>query len=78
MDVFSISSRFVINPYGVEGLLFPYKVFLFPKYYGFYKMISITAELQDSSYIFFSFDYFYYHFIDIASHIIDIFKSEER
>jgi len=51
---------FILNPYGVDGLLFPYKVILFPKYYGFYKMVNITAELQNSAYIFLSFDYFYY------------------
>ena len=53
-------TTFIINPYGFEGLLFPYKVFLFPKFYGIYKMISITGELQYPIYIFFSFNYFYY------------------
>ena len=58
---------FLINPYGVEGLLFPYKVIFFPKYYGFYKMISMTGELQDSAYIFFSLNYIYYILLIVFS-----------
>ena len=58
---------FLINPYGVEGLLFPYKVIFFPKFYGFYKMISMTGELQDSAYIFFSLNYIYYLLLIVLS-----------
>ncbi|MBF0510713.1 MAG: hypothetical protein HQL13_00120 [Candidatus Omnitrophica bacterium] len=51
---------FMINPYGFEGVLFPYKVLLFPKYYGLYQMMGMMKELQAPIDIFFSLDYLYF------------------
>lgn len=56
-------AAFIVNPYGWEGLVFPYKIFLFPKYFDFYKKMSVTSEFQPPAYIFLSLRYSYYFFL---------------
>ncbi|MBF0490404.1 MAG: hypothetical protein HQL15_07255 [Candidatus Omnitrophica bacterium] len=51
---------FILNPYGLEGFLYPFKVFLMPDFIGFYKFSSIIGEMHPPVYIFQSVEYFYY------------------
>ncbi|MBF0490408.1 MAG: hypothetical protein HQL15_07275 [Candidatus Omnitrophica bacterium] len=53
-------ASFILNPYGIEGFLYPFKVFLIPDYIGFYKFASTIQENLSPWYIFKSFSYFYY------------------
>lgn len=76
LTLFVFQITFVINPYDTEGLVFPYKVLLFPHYYGFYQMMTIMRELQNSLYIFFSLDYFYFILLIIFP-IILLFSNKK-
>ena len=43
---------FIINPYGIDGALHPWKVFFLPNYINFYKYSNIIAEMQSPAYLF--------------------------
>ena len=51
---------FVMTPYGVEGFLYFFKVFLLPGFIGFYKTSNAVSESKSPAYMFLSFDYFYF------------------
>jgi hypothetical protein len=51
---------FAVNPYGIEGFLYPFKVFLFPDFVGYHKLTTLIVEMQPPGYLFTSFHYFYY------------------
>lgn len=53
-------ASFIFNPYGLEGLLLPYKMLLFPQFFDFYKKIMVTSEFQPPTAVFLSFQYFFY------------------
>ena len=53
---------FLISPYGVEGFLYPFKVFLFPHFLDFYKIGSVIEEAQPPGHMFLSFTNSYYFF----------------
>ena len=61
---------FVVNPYGLEGFLYPFKVFLLPNFIGFYKFGNLIQELQPPGYIFTSLNYFYYHALFILGLLV--------
>jgi len=68
---------FLINPYGLQGFLFPFKVFLIPSYIDFYKQCHMTAEMQPPWYIFMSFNYFYF-FILAGLALFAVFLKKDR
>jgi len=45
-------STFLVNPYGLEGFLYPFKVFLVPNFINFYNLRNIIYELQPPTYLF--------------------------
>jgi len=51
---------FFINPYGVEGFLYPFKVIFIPSFYDLYKISGMVKEMQPPSYIFLSLNYWYF------------------
>lgn len=53
----------LINPYGWEGFLYPFKVFLQPEYIGFYQTTRNTVESQSSVWAFFSLRNSYCHIL---------------
>jgi len=43
---------FLATPYGLEGFLYPFKVFLFPHFINFYKFNQVISEMAPPDYIF--------------------------
>ena len=42
---------FILNPYGLKGMLYPYQVFLFKKFFDIYQVRNIIVELQPPVYL---------------------------
>ncbi len=58
---------FLINPYGLDGLLYPVKVFLIPEFFDFYAKTSTTGESRSSIELLFSLETAYYIPLAITS-----------
>jgi len=67
---------FLLNPYGVEGFLYPFKVFLFPDYIGFFKFAHSIQEMQPPWYIFHSFGYIYYFVLFALALTVILFNKK--
>jgi len=50
----------IVNPYGLEGFLYPFKVFLVPNFINFDKLSNVIAELLPPTYIFSLSGYWFY------------------
>jgi len=68
---------FMVNPYGMEGFVYPFKVFFFPGYIGYYKFVNLITEAQPAGYIFTSWAYFYY-FILLAWAALVLFFNKKN
>jgi len=42
---------FIVNPYGLEGALYPFKVFLLPTYINIYKFVDLISEAKPPLYL---------------------------
>ncbi len=42
---------FLVNPYGIEGMVYPYKVFLLPRFINFYQFSNYTVEMAPPVYL---------------------------
>ncbi len=69
---------YVVNPYGMEGFLYPWKVFLLPKFVGYLNLTRVIEEMQPPGYLFISFDYFYYFFLFIFGLSVLFFNKKNN
>jgi hypothetical protein len=69
---------FIINPYGLEGFLYPFKVFLFSNFIGYHKLKASIVEMQPPGYIFTSFHYFYYFVLLAGGILVLIFNKKNN
>jgi len=54
---------FLFNPYGLEGMLYPYKVFLLPRFINFYQFSSYTVEMAPPVYLLSIWGWWFYFLI---------------
>ncbi|MBF0570758.1 MAG: hypothetical protein HQL12_02680 [Candidatus Omnitrophica bacterium] len=77
LTAFGCLAGFIFNPYGIEGFLYPFKVFLQPNFIGYYKLTTLVSEMQPPGYLFTSFHFFYY-FILLAAGVLVIFFNKKN
>ncbi len=67
----------LINPYGIEGFLFPLKTFLFPQHIGFYKISSTIMETQPPIGIFMDGSSFYYFVLFLLGVLVLVLNKQK-
>ncbi|HRZ40596.1 MAG TPA: hypothetical protein P5246_06270, partial [Candidatus Omnitrophota bacterium] len=60
---------FLVNPYGLDGMVYPYKVFLLPRFMNFYQFGSFIVEMAPPVYLLSIWGWWFYllFFLTIAS-----------
>jgi len=69
---------FLVNPFGFEGFLFPFKVFLSPGFIDFYKISANILETQPPKHIFLSFGYFYFFLLALFGAAVLFFNKKNN